>query len=79
MQMMNSLVIKSDFKSTTFCSSKSYKLSREKEIILVNNKLYQKLIAVNIFLSIFLIFPEAPKELENICESYNSRELCNVW
>ena len=71
--------IKTDFKSKTFCVSKSYTFLREKEICFVNIKLYQKLFVVLMSLSTFLIFPDSPKELENICESYNTRKLCNVW
>ena len=42
-------------------------------------KFYQKIFVVLIGLSTFLIFPESPKELENICNIYNSRKVCNVW
>ena len=63
----------------TCSSSKIYITSRKKEIRLVNNKFYQKLFVVLISLSAILIFPESPKEIENICESHNSRELCVVW
>ena len=68
-----------DLKSKTFCQSKSYTRLREKEISFVDFKFYQKLFIVLISLSTILIFPESPKELENICESYNSKKLCNVW
>ncbi|MCR8539316.1 MAG: transcription factor TFIID [Prochlorococcus marinus CUG1439] len=71
--------IKPDLKSKTLYTSKSSNLLREKEIALVNIKFYQKLFVVIISLSTFLIFPESPRELENICESYNSRKICNVW
>ena len=70
---------KSDLKSKTFCVSKSYPRLIEKEVSFVNIKFYQKLFIVFISLSTFLIFPESPKELENICESYNSTKSCNVW
>ena len=73
------IAVKPDLKSKTFCSSKSYALLKEKEISLINTKSYQKLFVILISLSTFLIFPESPRELENICESYNSRQLCNVW
>ena len=66
-------------KSKTFLNSKSYKRPREKEIVLIDFKFYQKLFVVLISLSTMLIFPESPKELEDICETYNSRKLCNVW
>ena len=68
-----------DLKSKTFFQSKSYTRLREKEIGFVDFKFYQKLFIVLISLSTILIFPESPKELENICESYNSKKLCNVW
>ena len=71
--------LKPNLKSKTFCVSKSYTFLREKEICFVNIKLYQKLFVVLMALSTFLIFPDSPKELENICESYNTRKLCNVW
>ncbi len=71
--------VKSDLNSKTFCSSKSYTRLREKDISFVNFKFYQKLFVLLISFSTILIFPESPRELENICESYNSRNLCNVW
>jgi len=68
-----------DFKSKTFCISKSYSRLVEKEVSLVSSKFYQKLFVFLLSFSTILIFPESPKELENICESYNSRKICNVW
>ena len=68
-----------DLKSKTFCISKNYPLLAEKEVSLVSSKFYQKLFVFLISFSTILIFPESPKELENICESYNSREICNIW
>ena len=68
-----------DLKSKTFCISKSYPLPVEKEVSLVSCKFYQKLFVFFISFSTILIFPESPKELENICETYNSRKICNVW
>jgi len=76
---MMKTALKPNLKSKTFCVSKSYTFLREKEICFVNIKLYQKLFVVLMSLSTFLIFPDSPKELENICESYNTRKLCNVW
>jgi len=70
---------KPDLKSKAFCFSKSYPILVEKEVSLVSFKFYQKLFVFLISFSIILIFPESPKELENICESYNSRKICNVW
>jgi len=68
-----------DLKSKTFCISESYPRLIEKEVSLVNFKFYQKLLVFLLALSTILIFPESPKELENICKSYNSRKICNVW
>ena len=70
---------KPDLKSKTFCISESYPRLIEKEISSINFKFYQKLIVFLISFSTILIFPELPKELENICESHNSRKICNVW
>jgi len=66
-------------KSKTFCIRKSSPLPVVKEVSLVSFKFYQKLFVFLISFSTILIFPESPKELENICESYNSRKTCNVW
>ena len=46
---------------------------------LVDFKFYQKFFVFLTALSTFLIFPEAPKELETICHSYYSKKICNVW
>ena len=46
---------------------------------LVDFKFYQKFFVILIALSTFLIFPETPKELETICHSYYSKQICNVW
>ena len=71
--------LKPDLKSKTYCNSKSYSSVTEKEICLINFKFYQKLFVLLISFSTILIFPESPRELGNICESYNSRKICNVW
>ena len=71
--------IKADYKSKTFCYSKSYSLLIEKETLSTNFKFYQKLFVLLISFSTILIFPESPRELVNICESYNSKNSCNVW
>ena len=76
---MMKTALKPDLKLKTFCVSKSYPLFVEKEVSSVNFKFYQKLFVFLISFSPFLIFPELPKELENICESYNSKKICNVW
>ena len=68
-----------DLKPKTFCVSKSYPRLIEKEVSLVNFKFYQNLFVFLIAFSTILIIPESPKELENICESYNSIKRCNVW
>ena len=71
--------LKPDLKLKTYCISKSYSGLKEKEISLINFKFYQKLFIILISFSAILIFPELPRELENICESYHSRKICNVW
>ena len=76
--MMKSAV-KPDLISKTFNSIESYTRLRKKEITIVDCKFYQKLFVLLISLSTILILPESPRELENICEGYNSKELCNVW
>ncbi len=73
------IALKPDLKSKTFCVSKSYPRFIEKEVSSVNFKFYQKLFVFLLAISTILIFPEFPKELESICESYNSRKICNVW
>ena len=72
-------LLKPDLKAKTFCVRKSYPRFIEKEVSLINLKFYQKLFPFLLAFSTILIFPESPKELENICESYNSRKTCNVW
>jgi len=76
---MMKTVLDPEFKSKTLCISKSYPRLIDKEMSLVNFKFYQKLFVFLISLSTILIFSESPRELENICESYNYRKVCNVW
>ena len=76
---MMKTALKPNLKIKTYCISKSYSRLTEKEISLINFKFYQKLFVILISFSTILIFPESPKELENICESYNSIKSCNVW
>ena len=76
---MMKTALKPDLKSKTYCISKSYSRLTAKEIKFVNFRLYQKLFVLFISFSTILIFPEAPRELGNICENYNSRKICNVW
>ena len=71
--------LKVDLKTKTYCISKGFSRMPEKEVSLINFKFYQKLLIAFISLSTILIFPESPKEMENICEAHNSIELCNVW
>jgi len=71
--------LKPDLKSKTYCISKSYSRLTKKEISLINFQFYQKLFVLLVSFSTILIFPESPRELGNICESYNSRKICNVW
>jgi hypothetical protein len=70
---------KADFKLKTFSITKSYTRLPDKEISFINFKFYQKLFILLVLFSTILIFPESPRELGNICESYNSRKICNVW
>ena len=72
-------LVKTDLKTKTFGISRSYTRLIEKEISFVNFKFYQKLLILFISFLTILIFPESPKELESICENYNSRKICNVW
>ena len=76
---MMKTVLKPELKLKTYCISKSYSRLKEKEISFINFKVYQKLFVLLISFSTILIFPESPRELENICESYNSIKVCNVW
>jgi hypothetical protein len=76
---MMKTALKPALKSKTYCVSKSYSRLAEKEISLINFKFYQKLFVLFISFSTILIIPESPKELGNICESYNSKRLCNVF
>ena len=71
--------LKPDLKLKTYCMSKSYSRLTEKEISLINFKFYQKLFVLFISFSTILIIPDSPRELGNICESYNSKRVCNVF
>ena len=42
-------------------------------------KFYQKLFLILLTLSIFLIFPESPKDSELLCKKFHSAEACLVW
>ena len=76
---MMKTVLKPELKLKTYCISKTDSPLKEKEISFINFKVYQKLFVLLISFSTILIFPESPRELENICESYNARKICNVW
>ncbi len=76
---MMKTAVKPTLKSKTFYISKSYLRLVKKERSLINFKFYQKLFVFLISFSTILIFPESPRELENICDSYNSKKTCNVW
>ena len=76
---MMKTAVKPILKSKTYRISKSYTRLIEKENSVVGFKFYQKLIIILISFSTILIFPDSPRELGNICESYNSRNICNVW
>ena len=76
---MMKTALKSDLKSQTFYISNNYARLREKETRSFDLRFYQKLFVLLISLSSILIFPESPRELGNICESYNSKKICNVW
>ncbi len=71
--------VKPDLKPQTFCYNKSYTLLRETDINVIDFKFYQKLFIIILSLSTILIYPESPKEVENICANYNSRISCIVW
>ena len=73
------VALRPDLKSKTYYFRKSYSQLVEKEISLIDSKFYQKFFVLLLSFLTILIFPETPKELENICESYNARKICNVW
>ena len=76
---MMKIALKSDLKSKTLCISKSYKPFKERATNSLDFKFYQKIFVILISFSTILIFPESPRELENICATHNSTKLCNVW
>ena len=76
---MMKTAVKTDLKSKTFCVSENYTDLLKKEKSVFNSKFYQKLFILLIAFSTILIFPESPRDLGNICESYNSQKICNVW
>ena len=72
-------VVENDSRFKISCTNKKYTPLREKEVSFINFKFYQKFFVLLISFFLILIFSESPRELENICESYNSRKICNVW
>ena len=76
---MMKTALKTALKSKTFCVSKSYTDQIEKETSVIDSKFYQKLFILIISFSTILIFPESPRQLANICESYNTIKSCDVW
>ena len=73
------IAVKPDLKSKGSFVIKSYVHPMEKECNLIDFKFYQKLSVLFISFFIILIFPESARELGNICESYYSKNTCNVW
>ena len=61
----------------TFTSSSKTNISSS--IISIDTKYYQKVFIAFIALLTFLIFPESPKELENICTNHHSIKMCSKW
>ena len=61
-------------------STSNFDLHEEAQssLIKIDSKFYQKLFVMIVLFSIILIFPEAPKELETVCNNYNSKDICNV-
>ena len=55
------------------------KVQLNNSIAALDFKFYQNLFLLFLGLSIFLIFPESPKDSENLCKKYNSSEICDVW
>ena len=76
---MMETAVKTDLKSKTFCVSESCTDLIKKETSVIDSKFYQKLFILIISFSTILILPESPRQLANICESYNSIKSCDVW
>ena len=70
---------RTDLQSKTFAITKSYTRLIDNELSFDSFKFYQKLLVLLISFSTILIFPESPRDLANICESYHSRKICKVW
>ena len=76
---MMKTVVKPVLKQKTSRISKSYTRLIEKDSSQSDFKFYQKLFVLLISVSTILIFPESPRELGNICDTYNSSKVCNIW
>ena len=75
-------LVRHSSKLDTIKSSEKNSLLTQKvknSVILIDLKSYQKIFLVFVALSIILIFPESPNELETICNFHHSRQICNVW
>ena len=42
-------------------------------------RFYQKLFLILISTCVFLIFPESPKDSEELCKKYHSQGTCLIW
>ena len=42
-------------------------------------KFYQKVIVILLTSFVFLIFPDSPKDSEDLCKKYYSTEACILW
>ena len=63
------------------CKNETYQVD-EKLINLKSNldfKLYQKLFVAILVSFTFLIFPDSPREFEDLCKKYHSKAACLVW
>ena len=57
----------------------NHKVQLNSPKVALDFKFYQKLFLVILGLAIFLIFPESPKNSENLCKKYYSADICNIW
>ena len=71
--------VKPALKSKTIALGKRYTPLNQREVGNISLQFYQKLFVLLISFSTILIFSDTPRELENICVSYNSNKSCNVW
>ena len=75
-------VIQSQIK-TSVCRDKNRLFdvakNRDNSVSTIDFKFYQKLVILLISVSVILIFPESPNEMEIVCKSYYPQRVCNVW